>query len=118
MMALMLMCATSDQCLCSPPGARRRRPGQRPQRRGAEAERLGAALREVRGVLAQQRAESSAASAQGAVVAALMAARASGAIPGIHGRLGAGLARPGHRQSFGSVVGTGKGLWQPVFLAG
>ncbi|CAK0785709.1 hypothetical protein CVIRNUC_008920 [Coccomyxa viridis] len=55
---------------------------------GQEAEALQAALREARGVLAQRRADASARSSQSAVVQALLAARASGEIPGIHGRLG------------------------------
>ena len=55
---------------------------------GQEAEALQAALRKARGVLAQRRADASARSSQSAVVQALLAARASGDIPGIHGRLG------------------------------
>ena len=55
---------------------------------GQEAEALQAALREVRGVLAQRKADASARSSQSAVVQALLAARSSGEIPGIHGRLG------------------------------
>lgn len=47
------------------------------------------ALREVRGTLAQRKAESSAQSSQSAVVRALLAAKSQGQIPGIHGRLGA-----------------------------
>ena len=53
-----------------------------------EAERLQSALREVRGVLAQRKADASAQSSQSAVVQALLAAKAAGDIPGIHGRLG------------------------------
>jgi hypothetical protein len=56
---------------------------------GSEAERLSSALREVRGALAQRRADASAASSRGAVTSALLAAKASGALPGIRGRLGA-----------------------------
>lgn len=55
---------------------------------GAEAERLQGVLREARGVLAQRKADASAQSTQSAVVQALLAARSSGDIPGIHGRLG------------------------------
>ena len=54
----------------------------------AEAEKLQGALREVRGVLAQRRADASAQSTHSAVVQALLAAKAAGEIPAIHGRLG------------------------------
>ena len=53
-----------------------------------EAERLQGALREVRGVLAQRKADASTQSSQSAVVQALLAAKSAGEIPGIHGRLG------------------------------
>ena len=48
---------------------------------------------QVRGRAAQRRSEAAAQSSQGGVVKALLAARASGEIAGIHGRLGA----PAHR---------------------
>ena len=53
---------------------------------GAEAERLTDELREVRGAVAQRRAEGSAQRSQSAITQALMAARKD--IPGIRGRLG------------------------------
>ncbi|KAK9829009.1 hypothetical protein WJX72_003379 [[Myrmecia] bisecta] len=53
-----------------------------------EVERLEGALREVRGKVEQRRADASAQSSQGAVVKALLAAKAAGQLPGIHGRLG------------------------------
>jgi hypothetical protein len=51
-------------------------------------QRLEAGLREVRGKLEQRRQDTSSQKSQGAVAQALMAAKASGDIPGIHGRLG------------------------------
>ena len=49
---------------------------------------LEGSLREVRGRVEQRRGEMSQQSSQGAVVKALLAAKASGQISGIHGRLG------------------------------
>ena len=54
----------------------------------SEAERLEGGLREVRGRVEQRRSDSNAQRSQGAVVQALMAAKSSGEIPGIYGRLG------------------------------
>jgi len=54
----------------------------------SEVQRLEAGLREVRGKLEQRRQDTSSQKLQGAVAQALMAAKASGEIPGIYGRLG------------------------------
>lgn len=54
----------------------------------AEVEQLEARMREVRGRVGQKRAEASSKASQGAVVNALMDAKAKGIIGGIHGRLG------------------------------
>jgi hypothetical protein len=53
-----------------------------------EVQRLEAGLREVRGKLEQRRQDTFSQKSQGAVAQALMAAKASGEIPGIYGRLG------------------------------
>ena len=73
----------ADICRREAEGARKEAAGA-----SAEAEKLQGALREVRGVLAQRRADASAQSSHSAVVQALLAAKAAGEIPGIHGRLG------------------------------
>jgi structural maintenance of chromosome 4 len=54
----------------------------------AQIERLTAATREVRGKTEQRRAEASQKASASAVVSALLEAKSSGAIEGIHGRLG------------------------------
>lgn len=74
---------------------------------GAEAERLAGELREVRGAVAQRRAERTAQSSQSAIIQALMAARKD--IPGIRGRLGAPrkLALVLSRHQDHSVLGRG-----------
>ena len=54
----------------------------------AELQGMEGSLRDVRGQVEQRRAEAASQNSQGAVVKALLAAKASGQIPGIHGRLG------------------------------
>lgn len=54
----------------------------------AELQTVEASLRDVRGQAEQRRAEAASQNSQGAVVKALLAAKASGQISGIHGRLG------------------------------
>ena len=57
----------------------------------SELEQVSKGLQEVRGRVEQRRADSQAQTSQGAVVKALMAAKASKDIPGILGRLGAAV---------------------------
>ena len=54
----------------------------------SQLEQVIKALQEVRGRVEQRRADSQAQTSQGAVVKALLAAKASKEIPGILGRLG------------------------------
>ena len=54
----------------------------------AELQGVEGSLRDVRGQVEQRRAEAASQNSQGAVVKALLAAKGSGQIPGIHGRLG------------------------------
>ncbi len=58
------------------------------QAANAELQGIEGGMRDVRGRVEQRRTEASSLSSQGAVVKALLAAKASGDIPGIHGRLG------------------------------
>ena len=58
------------------------------EKAGADAMRLEGGLREVRGKLEQRRSDTTAQRSQGAVIQALMQAKAKGEIPGIYGRLG------------------------------
>lgn len=60
----------------------------------AELQTMEASLRDVRGHAEQRRAEAASQNSQGAVVKALLAAKASGQISGIHGRLGAAAHMP------------------------
>lgn len=88
--AAILECGTLDQvdAICM----MRRKERQEAQAEMGQAEAsmqgLEASLREVRGRLHQKKAELDAQASQGAVVKTLMAAKASGQIPGIYGRLG------------------------------
>ncbi len=86
-----------------------RRARQTAEGAASELQRLEAGLQEVRGRLEQRRQDTSSQKSQGAVSQALMAAKASGEIPGIYGRLGESLVhRPQEQRPLDS-----KSPWRP-----